>query len=164
MSDDPGNPGPQPTDRIIPPGELDPEPIHPIKDEERAQAVVGSMAEHMPDDQKPGIRGIDPTHPLHGGSFHTGLEPVPDSFAPLTARGEQVQHVRGPGQSPVDPYAAGLQMHTKVTSSNENRMITLTGPDASGPAPATHQHSDVVAPRAATTGHAPAPRDPRPPE
>ena len=54
-----------------------------------------------------------------------------------------VPHVRGPGQNPVDPVAAGLDTHNVPRTGDPNASVTLTGREVSGREPATYvQHTD----------------------
>ena len=59
-------------------------------------AEIGGIAEQVAAKPKPGL------------SFTPGLQELPGSQAPSTAKGEPVSHVYGPQQAPVDPVAAGL--------------------------------------------------------
>ena len=88
------------------------------------------------------IDGVDKAIGLvnRGLSFVQGLEVIPGSSAPSMADGTMVPHVRGPGQAPVDPIAAGIDLTKAPLSRAENRVITQTGEMAAGPRPATYAH------------------------
>jgi hypothetical protein len=80
-----------------------------------------------------------------GLSHSPGLMEVPDSKVPGMADGTMISHVYGPGQTPVDPIAAGLDTGFNPASRAENRSITQTGELAAGPRPSTYaQHGGHV--------------------
>ena len=85
-------------------------------------------------------------HVDSGLSRSYDLEVVPNSFAPATASGEAVPHVRGPGQNPVDPVAAGLDTHNVLRAADVAAAMTLTGRDVSGREPATYVEKTGGAP------------------
>lgn len=88
-----------------------------------------------------------PERSLHiesGLTKSPGLEAVPDSFAPATAGAQPVPHVRGPGQNPVDPVAAGLDTINVPKPAGES--VTPTGREASGREPATYVEKTAGAP------------------
>ena len=89
-------------------------------------AEIGGIAEQVAAKPKPGL------------SFTPGLQELPGSQAPSTAKGDPVSHVFGPQQAPVDPVAAGLDTQHVPLSRAENRMITQTGEAAAGPRPFTY--------------------------
>lgn len=74
--------------------------------------------------------------PKPGQSFTPNLQQVPDSLVPDTG----VAHVFGPQQSAVDPFAAGLDVDFKPINRAENRAVTQTGEQASGPHPYLQDH------------------------
>ena len=86
-----------------------------------------------------------PGAPTAGLSQSPGLRTLP-SQVPSGAGGAMVNHVMGPGQSPVDPIAAGLDTGYDPMTRAENRLITLTGTIGSGNPPSTHLGHDLPGP------------------
>ncbi len=76
--------------------------------------------------------------PTPGLSQSPGLRTLANSQVPGLAGGGMVSHVFGPGQSPVDPIAAGLDTGYDPQTRAENRLITQTGAIAAGPRPSTY--------------------------
>ena len=75
----------------------------------------------------------------NGLTVHMGLKEVPNSQVPGLANGEMVSHVFGPGQNPVDPVAAGLDMRViGAEVPGDTRVTTRTGEVAAGPRPFTY--------------------------
>ena len=106
--------------------EKQPEAPSPVAPFFRTAADIAGIEEQLNTRGTPGL------------SHASGLEAVPDSFAPATATGEPIPHVRGPGQNPVDPVAAGLDTMVNMPTRNDNRVVTRTGADAAGPRPFTY--------------------------
>lgn len=67
-----------------------------------------------------------------------GLVEIEGSQVPGYGDGSMVNHVTGPGQAPVDPIAAGLDMQYSPKTAHELRAPTLTGEMAAGPRPSTY--------------------------
>ena len=90
--------------------------------------------------EKLDTRGVG-AEPVAGLSVSPGLRELPNSKVPGTDR----SHVHGPQQAPCDPMAAGLDVDHHPLTRAENRAVTLTGADGSGPhlipvdAPRTHE-------------------------
>jgi hypothetical protein len=96
-----------------------------------------------------------------GLSFAHGLRELANSKVPGLPGGVVVSHVYGPGQTPCDPIAAGLDVNYSPLSAAENRLITLTGTLASGPRPSTYVQAGGTAPPGPVSDHSTvaAPRD-----
>lgn len=93
--------------------------------------------------------------PTAGLSQSPGLRELPDSQVPGLAGGGMVSHVFGPGQSPVDPIAAGLDTGYNPLTRAENRVITQTGTLGAGARPSTYAHiGGEPVPQAGPSDHA----------
>jgi hypothetical protein len=91
-----------------------------------------------------------------------GLRELPDSKVPGLAGGGEVSHVFGPGQTPVDPIAAGLDLGYNPLTRSEDRLITQTGTIGAGARPSTYlDKGGKPIPQAGPSDHAnvPAPSD-----
>ncbi len=73
--------------------------------------------------------------PTPGLSQSIGLQELPGSRVPGLPGGAVVSHVFGPGQTPCDPIAAGLDLAYSPLTAAENRVISQTGAFAGGPRP-----------------------------
>lgn len=99
--------------------------------------------------------------PTAGLSASPGLRPL-DSQVPGLPGGGMVNHVSGPGQSPVDPIAAGLDLNYNPLTAAEDRLITQTGTHGAGARPSTYNHiPGDPPPQAGVSDHSnvPAPSD-----
>ena len=92
-------------------------------------------AEHAENEQavqtaeaKFGIRDAG-SRPTQGLSQSPGLREIANSQVPRA----DYNHVHGPQQAPADPIAAGLDVAHHPLTRAENRAVTLTGEDGSGP-------------------------------
>ncbi len=100
--------------------------------------------------------------PTPGLSQSPGLRELPNSQVPGLAGGGMISHVAGPGQAPVDPVAAGLDMGYDPLTRSEDRMISQTGTIGAGQRPSTYvEKGGVAVPQAGVSDHSivAAPRD-----
>ena len=67
-----------------------------------------------------------------------GLQKIVGSEAPSLASGAMVNHVMGPGQNPVDPIAAGLDVNYSPKLREQMRAPTQTGILGAGNRPSTY--------------------------
>ena len=66
------------------------------------------------------------------------LQRIEGSEVPGYGDGRMVHHVMGPGQAPVDPIAAGLDMGYNPKVRHDLRAPSLTGEDGAGLRPSTY--------------------------
>jgi hypothetical protein len=93
--------------------------------------------------------------PTAGLSQSPGLRELPDSKVPGMGDGTLVSHVFGPGQTPVDPVAAGLDTGFDPLTRSSDRIITQTGTLGAGQRPSTYlQHGGALIPQAGPADHA----------
>jgi len=132
----PAPPPPAPPPPAPPPTQDAPQPAYVTAD--ALMPEVKPVTEAVP---RRSLQGIE-----SGLTIVHGLEVVPDSFAPATSSGEMIPHVRGPGQNPVDPVAAGIDLHNVPQPTDVEPAITPTGREASGREPATYVQHTAGAP------------------
>lgn len=136
MTDEPEHAPAAPADEPIPPG----------ANKSTGRLYGGDMPLYRTAAEVAGLKAPSTTA-TPGLSQSPGLYEIEGSEVPGLPGGGMVRHVMGPGQAPVDPIAAGLDMGHNPQTRNENRVISQTGTIGSGNRPSTY----------AEKGHDPAP-------